>query len=90
MIKRLCLYYSDTVNKLTCGIWHTPENKFIRCRNRWSIIGQTEWLQTSSSAHAKVLELPLHTGSVLGQPGRIVALIVALLLAVQVSAGILL
>ena len=62
----------------------------IRCRNRWSIVGQTGWLKASGSEKVKALALPLYTGSVLGQPGRIVALIVALLLAAQVSAEILL
>jgi len=70
------------------GIWHRPEEQVYVDASDGQLLGRKGWLTENGLNHAKNLALPLHTGAVLGAPGRIAALIAAMLLAVQISAGV--
>ncbi|MDZ7751446.1 MAG: PepSY-associated TM helix domain-containing protein [Gammaproteobacteria bacterium] len=70
------------------GIWHRPEEQVYVEASDGRLLGREGWLAASGLNHVKHLALPLHTGAVLGAPGRIAALIAAMLLAVQISAGV--
>ena len=70
------------------GIWHRPEEQIYLAAYDGGLMGRKGWLAARGVNHVKNLALPLHTGAVLGAPGRIAALIAAVLLVVQIGAGI--
>jgi len=70
------------------GTWHRPEEQIYLAASDGRLLGRKGWLSASGLNHLKNLALPLHTGEVLGAPGRIAALIAAMLLVVQIGAGV--
>ncbi len=69
------------------GIRHRPDQKiYFTARDR-QLLGQMGRPTASNPEHVKELSFPVHTGAAFGQTGRIVALMTALLLTVQIDAG---
>ncbi|MCK7459344.1 PepSY-associated TM helix domain-containing protein [Idiomarina aminovorans] len=81
-------YRADFRHNPDNGIWHRPEEQFYIDASNGDLLGRKGWLAENGLNHVKNLALPLHTGAMLGAPGRIAALIATMLLAVQIIAGI--
>lgn len=81
-------YRVDFSHEPAHGIWHRPQEQVYVDASNGQLLGRAGWLAETGVNTIKNLALPLHTGEVLGWPGRIAALIAAILLVIQIIAGV--
>lgn len=69
------------------GLWHRPDERFYLDAGDGALLKREGWIGAPPAERLRHLALPLHSGEVLGLPGRIAAAAAALLLLVQLAAG---
>lgn len=69
------------------GLWHRPDERIYLAAGDGALLKREGWLEAAPAERLRHLALPLHSGEVLGLPGRVAAAATALLLLVQLAAG---
>lgn len=69
------------------GLWHRPDERLYLDAAEGALLRREGWVDAPPAERLRHLALPLHSGAVLGLPGRMAASAAALLLLVQLVAG---